>query len=358
MTALAPTLQSWFIDHLIGQRDVSPNTIAAYRDCMRLLLCYAHERHGVQPAQLDFTHLDDQTIAGFLDMLEHQRHVGVATRNARLAAIHSLFRYASFRHPENAELIARVLAIPTKIASRTDVVYLDDDEVDAVLAAPDRRTWSGQRDHAWLLLMITTGIRVGELVSLRRLDLTTGRSARIVVVGKGRKERTLPLDKTTTAIVTDWMRAIPAPPEAPPLSRPESQRSNEHRRHRATRDAPRRERRRPGALPQGQDGYSSRAEAHLRYEDAGKRPRHHHHLPLARPRISGRHPALPPCRSCAQATGPRTHRTAAHEEGALHPDRQGPGVPRTAVNYAELHDPIPAETRLFQPKFGITATSG
>ena len=215
MTALAPTLQSWFIDHLIGQRDVSPNTIAAYRDCMRLLLCYAHERHGVQPAQLDFTHLDDQTIGGFLDTLEHQRHVGAATRNARLAAIHSLFRYASFRHPENAELIARVLAIPTKRTSRTDVVYLDDDEVDALLAAPDRRTWSGQRDHAWLLLMITTGIRVGELVSLRRLDLTTGRSARIVVVGKGRKERTLPLDKTTTAIVTDWMRAIPAPAEAP-----------------------------------------------------------------------------------------------------------------------------------------------
>ncbi len=92
MTALAPTLQSWFIDHLIGRRDVSPNTIAAYRDCMRLLLFYAHERHGVQPAQLDFTHLDDQTIAGFLDMLEHQRHVGTATRNARLAAIHSLFR--------------------------------------------------------------------------------------------------------------------------------------------------------------------------------------------------------------------------------------------------------------------------
>jgi site-specific recombinase XerD len=211
-------LQSWFTDYLIGQRGASPNTIAAYRDCMRLLLCYAKERHGVQPAQLDLAHLDDQTIAGFLDMLERQRHSSVATRNARLAAIHSLFAYASLRHPEHAELVARVLAIPTKAATRTDVVYLDDAEVDAVLAAPDRRTWSGQRDHTWLLLMITTGIRVGELVNLRRLDVSTGRPAHIVVIGKGRKQRIIPLDKTTTAILAAWTRANPAPPEAPVFS--------------------------------------------------------------------------------------------------------------------------------------------
>lgn len=142
MTALAPTLQSWFTDYLIGQRGVSPNTVAAYRDCMRLLLCFAHERHGVQPAHLDLAHLDDHTIAGFLDMLEQQRHVSVATRNARLAAVHSLFSYASFRHPEHAEQIARVLAIPVKSAVRTSVTYLDDSEVEAVLAAPDRRTWT------------------------------------------------------------------------------------------------------------------------------------------------------------------------------------------------------------------------
>ncbi|MHB1516957.1 MAG: site-specific integrase [Acidimicrobiales bacterium] len=139
MTVLAPTLQSWFTDYLIGQRGASANTIAAYRDCMRLLLRYAHERHGTQPAQLDLAQLDDQTIAGFLDMLEQQRNASASTRNARLAAIHSLFSYASFRHPEHAELIARVLAIPIKTATRTGVVYLDDAEVDAVLAAPDRQ---------------------------------------------------------------------------------------------------------------------------------------------------------------------------------------------------------------------------
>jgi site-specific recombinase XerD len=215
VTALAPTLQAWFTDYLIGQRGASPNTIAAYRDCMRLLVCYAHQCHGVKPAQLDLSHLDERTITGFLDMLEHDRHTSISTRNARLAAIHSLFHYSSFRHPEHAELIARVLAIPVKTAHRTSVIYLDDDEVDAILAAPDRRSWSGQRDHAWLLLMITTGIRVGELTNLRRSDLFTGRPAHIVVTGKGRKQRIIPLDKTTLAVLAAWTRANPAPPDAP-----------------------------------------------------------------------------------------------------------------------------------------------
>jgi integrase len=159
-------------------------------------------------------HLDDQTITGFLDMLEQDRHVSVATRNARLAAIRSLFAYASFRHPEHAELIARVLAIPAKTTSRVQVTYLHDPEIDALLAAPDRDTWTGRRDHAWLLLMITTGIRVGELVGLRRSDASIGRPAHIVVTGKGRKQRITPLDKTTTATLTAWTRANPAVPDA------------------------------------------------------------------------------------------------------------------------------------------------
>jgi integrase/recombinase XerD len=172
----------------------------------------------VQPSQLDLSQLDDQTVAGFLDMLERERHVSAATRNARLAAIHSLFSYASFRHPEHAELIARVLAIPTKAASRTTVVYLNDDEVEAVLAAPDRRTWSGQRDHTWLLLMITTGIRVSELTDLRRHDLASGRPAHIAVIGKGRKHRIVPLDKTTASTLAAWTKRNPAAPEAPLFS--------------------------------------------------------------------------------------------------------------------------------------------
>jgi integrase/recombinase XerD len=215
VTALAPTLQAWFTDHLISQRAASPNTVAAYRDCMRLLVRYAQRRHGVPPAQLDLSHLDDHTIAGFLDMLETERHATIATRNARLAAIHSLFQFASYRHPEHAEIISRVLAIPPKTTRRTQVIYLDDNEVDALLAAPDRHTWAGQRDHTWLLLMITTGIRVGELVGLRRSDFLPGRAAHIVVTGKGRKQRMTPLDRPTAAAVTAWMKANPGPPDKP-----------------------------------------------------------------------------------------------------------------------------------------------
>lgn len=215
MTALAPTLQAWFTEYLLAQRGASTNTVSAYRTCMRLLLRYAHQRHGIPPAKLDLAHLDDLTIAAFLDMLEQDRHVSVATRNARLAAIHSLFAYASFRHPEHAELITRVLAIPTKTARRTPVVYLDDAEVDALLDAPDQQTWTGQRDHTMLLLLVTTGIRAAELIGLRRCDFSPRRPAYIVVTGKGRKQRITPLEKTTVSAVTAWLRANPGPTEAP-----------------------------------------------------------------------------------------------------------------------------------------------
>lgn len=215
MTALAPTLQAWFTDRLISQRGASANTIAAYRDTMRLLLGYAHEHHGVAPSRLDIGHLDDRTITGFLTMLEQDRHVTSRTRNARLAAIHSLFAYAALRHPEHADLIARVLAIPAKTITPAPTVHLDDHEVDALLAAPDMTTWTGARDHAWLLLMITTGIRVGELITLHHDDVSIARPAHIVVTGKGRKQRATPLDKTTTGVLTIWIRRNPSTPDSP-----------------------------------------------------------------------------------------------------------------------------------------------
>ena len=264
--------------------------MAAYRDCMRLLISYTHERHGVRPAELDFAHLDDGTVAGFLDMLEHKRHASVATRNARLAAVHSLFSYSSFRHPEHAELIARVLAIPSKATSRSGVVYLDDAEVDAFLAAPDRQSWSGQRDHAWLLLMITTGIRVGELVNLRRSDLCAGRPAHIVVTGKGRKQRIIPVEKTTATTLASWTRANPAPPRRAPLCRPRSRRPNEQRRRRSTSRAPRQPGRQPRSELERQDRHPSHAQAHLRDEDAGQRIGHHHHRFVARSLFWGGEP--------------------------------------------------------------------
>lgn len=353
MTALAPTLQSWFSDYLIGQRGASPNTVAAYRDCMRLLLGYAYERHGVRPAQLDLSHLDDQTIVGFLGMLEQKRHAGAATRNARLAAIHSLFSYAAFRHPEHAEQIARVLAIPTKSTARTGVTYLDDAEVDAVLAAPDRRTWSGQRDHAWLLVMITTGIRVGELVGLRRLDLSTSRPAHIAVIGKGRKHRIMPLDKTTASVLAAWARANPAPTDDPVFA-------GRGRRSPMSVDtvAQRVALHTANAVAQAPSLMAKKVTPHtlrhtLRDADARQRSRHHHHRPLARPCFPGGHPPLPSRRPWPQTASPRTDHPAAHQARSLLPTRQGPGLPGGAVVMSNSARP---DQRL-RVDFGITTTS-
>jgi len=148
VTLLAPTLQAFFTERLIGQRHASPNTIAAYRDTLRLLLGFAAQQLGRQPSELDVGDLDADLIAAFLTHLETERGNNVKTRNARLAAIHSLYRYAALRHPEHAQDIQRVLSIPPKRSDRALVTFLDQAEIDALLAAPDRSTWTGRRDHA------------------------------------------------------------------------------------------------------------------------------------------------------------------------------------------------------------------
>ncbi len=205
MSALAPTLQAWFTDRLIAQRNASPHTIAAYRDTLRLLLDYAEQRLGHEPCQLDIAELNAPLIVGFLDHLEHHRANSVRTRNLRLATIRSLFRYAQHRHPEHAEDIQRVLAIPAKRTDRAIVTFLDEGEIQALLDAPDRKTWTGRRDHALLLVAIQTGLRASELTGLRCGDvqLTTGPHVRCL--GKGRKNRITPLTPTTTATLEVWL---------------------------------------------------------------------------------------------------------------------------------------------------------
>jgi integrase/recombinase XerD len=146
MTPLAPTLEAFFTCRLVNEKGVSPHTIAAYRDTFRLLLTFAQQHTGKQPSALQLEDLDAQLISVFLDHLEHQRGNSIRTRNARLAAIHSMFRYAAFRHPEHASLISRVLAVPTKRFERAIVTYLTTEEIDALLAAPDRDRWIGRRD--------------------------------------------------------------------------------------------------------------------------------------------------------------------------------------------------------------------
>ena len=215
MSLVAPTLQAFFTERLIRQRQASPHTVTAYRDTFRVLFTYVAETTGTLPAQLDFADLATATIAGFLTHLEEDRGVSVATRNARLAALRSLFRYASFRHPEHDDLIARVLAIPSKRGDRPLVTFLNKSEIDALLAAPDRTSWTGRRDHALLAVAIQTGLRVSELTGLRRVDVAIGRGAHVRVMGKGRKERVTPLSKHSVATLRVWLEERGGDPEDP-----------------------------------------------------------------------------------------------------------------------------------------------
>jgi len=205
MSTLAPTVEAFFTERLATQRESSPHTIAAYRDTWRLLLGFAHDRTGKTPSELDIGDLDATLIAAFLTHLEQERNNSVATRNARLAAIRSLFRYAALRHPEHAALIQRVLAIPPKRHEQTIVCFLAPDEIDALLAVPDRSTWIGRRDHALLLLAVQTGLRVSELTGLVCGDLHLGVGAHVRCRGKGRKDRATPLTNQTIDVVGVWL---------------------------------------------------------------------------------------------------------------------------------------------------------
>jgi integrase/recombinase XerD len=215
MSALAPTLQAFFSERLAGQRHASPNTIAAYRDTLRLLLDFAAKRLGRQPCELDIGDLDAPLIAAFLDHLESERGNSVRTRNTRLAGIHSFYRYAQHRHPEHAQDIARVLAIPPKRSDQALVTFLEQTEIDALLAAPDRSTWTGRRDHALLTLAIQTGLRVSELTGINRGDLHLATGAHVNCVGKGRKQRITPLTAITVAVLRVWLAERAGRPDDP-----------------------------------------------------------------------------------------------------------------------------------------------
>ncbi len=205
MTALAPTLQAFFTDRLARQRNASPHTITGYRDTWRMLLTYAEAHTGTTPSMLDLNDIDATLVAAFLDHLENERGNSVRTRNTRLAAIHSLFRYAALTHPEHAQSISRVLAIPPKRFDRALICYLTEPEVEALLASCDQSTWTGRRDHTMLLLAVQTGLRISELIGLTRADVALGAGAHIVCHGKGRKERATPLTTNTRAALKGWM---------------------------------------------------------------------------------------------------------------------------------------------------------
>jgi integrase/recombinase XerD len=227
VSTLAPTLQAFFTDRLIAQRQASGHTIAAYRDTWKLVLAFASGRLRKPPSRLQVADLDAPLIGAFLDHLETVRGNRAATRNARLAAIHSLFRYAALRHPEDAAVIARVLAIPPKRSDRTLITYLTEDEITALLAAPGHATWTGRRDHALLMLACQTGLRATELITLTIGDAHLGTGAHVSCTGKGRKQRITPLTASTAGVLRAWLTergGQPADPLFPtrrgtPLSR-------------------------------------------------------------------------------------------------------------------------------------------
>ncbi len=215
MSSLAPTMEAFFSERLISQKQVSDHTFGAYADTFKLLLRFIGDRIGKSPSSLDFADVDASAIGAFLDYLEHTRGNGARTRNARLAAIHSLFNFAALRHPEHAGLIQRVLAIPTKRYSRADVSFLEADEINALIAAPNRDKWVGRRDHALLVTAIQAGLRVSELIGLSCADAYLSKGAYVRCVGKGRKQRCTPLTAQTVSILRVWLAERGGEPAAP-----------------------------------------------------------------------------------------------------------------------------------------------
>jgi site-specific recombinase XerD len=205
-TDFAPMLERFFTQRLMQQRQASPHTIRSYRDTFRQFLKFAHQRLHKPPTRLRFEEIDAPLIGAFLDDLEKRQSLSVRSRNLRLTAIHSFFRYAAFESPDHSAQIQRVLAIPSKRFTRTLVPFLTRAEVDALLAVPDIRTWSGRRDHAFLLVAVQTGLRLSEMTGLKREDLILGTGAHVRVIGKGRKERCTPIAKSTLGVLKAWLR--------------------------------------------------------------------------------------------------------------------------------------------------------
>jgi len=204
-TSFAALLERFFTQRLMQQRQASPHTICSYRDTFRQFLKFIQKRRHKPPAKLSFEEIDAPLIVAFLDDLE-RNGLSIRSRNLRLTAIHSFFRYAAFEAPAHSAQIQRVLAIPSKRFTRTLVPFLTRPEADALLAAPDQRTWSGRRDHAFLLVALQTGLRLSEMTGLKCEDLILGTGAHVRVIGKGRKERCTPVANSTLAVLKAWLR--------------------------------------------------------------------------------------------------------------------------------------------------------
>jgi integrase/recombinase XerD len=208
-------LQSFFMDRLLQQWRASAHTVASYRDAFRLLLRFASEKLGKEPSILSLKDLTPDFISSFLEYVEKGRNNCVRTRNARLSAIHSFFRYISFRAPEYAELCYQILAIPSKRFERRPIEFLTRKEIDALTNAPDQNSWLGRRDRTFLLTAAQTGLRVSELIGLRCEDVALGTGAHVRCNGKGRKQRSTPLRRETANVMAAWLSELNGQPKDP-----------------------------------------------------------------------------------------------------------------------------------------------
>jgi site-specific recombinase XerD len=215
MTLIAPTLQAFFSDRLARQLHASPRTIASYRDTMRLLLCFAQQQTATAPSPLCWDQLDEPLIAAFLDHLETDRGNSPRTRNLRLTAIRSLFSYAALRHPEHAQVFARVLAIPAKRFDRRPVAFLTASESEALINTTPLDRWEGRRDRAMLTLALHAGLRVSELTALDCRDVHLDTGPHVLVQGKGRKERAVPLTTDARRALAAWLHERGGQPDDP-----------------------------------------------------------------------------------------------------------------------------------------------
>lgn len=205
MTLLGPSLQSYFTDHAHAQKGLSPNTIASYRDTWRLLIKHLSATTGIPADKIDLGMLDVTAITAFLDHLETERGNSATTRNARLTSIRAVLAVALPDHPEHADTLARVLALPARRCGPRVVEFLTDQEADALLAAPDQGTWTGRRDRAWLTLAVQTGLRVSELTALTTSDIHTGTGPHVTCTGKGRRYRATPLTTATLTVLSPYL---------------------------------------------------------------------------------------------------------------------------------------------------------
>jgi integrase/recombinase XerD len=205
-TSFPALLEAFFTRRLIAQRRASPHTIASYRDTFRLLFQFAEKQLAKVPSRLTLEDLNAPFLGAFLDHLESTRANGARSRNLRLTAIRSFFRYAALETPQHSGLIQRVLVFPNKRQARPLVGFLTRPEIDALLATPDRDKWLGRRDHAFLLTVVQTGLRLAEATSIRQQDVCLTTGAHVRCEGKGRKKRCTPLTKSTVTVLTAWIR--------------------------------------------------------------------------------------------------------------------------------------------------------